>query len=187
MAIRKFSDYEKTQAYTESVRLPRGGYVCRILGAKVLDGQYGQSIKIAFDVEEGEYKGYFQQKYDKGTGEDRKWPGVFLLNVPEDDGSERDGWTKRKFKTFVEALEDSNEGYRFDWDESRFKGKLIGFVMNWRQYEVNGRVGFAPNAAKSADVKAIREGRFKVPPDKLLERPQAGGAFAEAAAEEIPF
>lgn len=190
MAIKKFSDYDRTRGYAEGEQLPRGGYVCRIIGAKPIENGYGQSIKIAYDIEEGEYKGYFQRKYDASDREDKKWPGVYLLNVPADDGSERDGWTKRKFKTFVEALEDSNDGYHFDWDETKFKGLLIGFVMNYRQYETGDRVGFAPNAAKSAGVAAIREGRYKIPEDRPLRRRDGGGSdqgFTAVETEEIPF
>lgn len=192
MAIKQFKDYSTTRAYSDSEQLPRGGYVCRIIGAKVIENSYGQSIKVAYDIEEGEHKNYFQRKYDANTNEDRKWPGVYLLNVPADDGSERDGWTKRRFKTFVEALEASNDGYHFDWDETKFKGKLIGFVMNFRQYEIEGRVGFAPNPAMSTSIDAIREGRFKIPKDKLLkghENDQEGAepASSGSVTEDIPF
>lgn len=192
MAIKQFKDYGTTRAYTDFEQLPRGGYVCKIIGAKVIENQYGQSIKVAFDIEEGEHKGYFQQKYDGNTNEDRKWPGVYLLNVPADDGSERDGWTKRRFKTFIEALEASNNGYHFDWDETKFKGKLIGLVFNYRQYEIEGRVGFAPNPAMSTSIDAIREGRFKIPKDKLLkghENDQEGAepASSGSVTEDIPF
>jgi len=191
MAIKQFKDYSTTRAYTDSEQLPRGGYVCKIIGAKVIENQYGQSIKVAFDIEEGEHKGYFQHKYDGNTNEDRKWPGVYLLNIPADDGSERDGWTKRRFKTFIEALEASNNNYHFDWDETKFKGKLIGLVFNYRQYEYEGRVGFAPNPAKSAPVSAIRDGKFKVPDDRLLKghESEAAGGFTNVteATDDIPF
>lgn len=190
MAIKKFSDYDRTRGYAEGEQLPRGGYVCRVMGAKIIENQYGQSIKIAYDVAEGEYKDYFQRRYDANTSEDRKWPGIFLLNVPTDDGTEQDGWTKRRFKTFVEALEESNEGYHFDWDETKFKGKLVGLIMNYRQYETGDRVGFAPNPAKSCGVTAIREGKYKIPPDKPLKRGQASGqsgTYTAVETEEIPF
>ena len=190
MAIKQFKDYNATRAYTDSEQLPRGGYVCRIIGAKVIENQYGQSIKVAFDIEEGEHKNYFQHKYDGNTNEDRKWPGVYLLNVPADDGSERDGWTKRRFKTFIEALEASNENYHFDWDETKFKGKLVGLVFNYRQYEYEGRVGFASNPAKSAPVSAIRDGKFKIPNDRLLKGHESEGegfTSVTEATDDIPF
>ena len=109
--IKKFNDFNETKGYSDSQQLPRGGYVCKIIGAKPIETKFGQSIKVAFDIAEGEFAGYYQQKYDANKNEDKKWPGTFLLNVPSDDGSTQDGWTKRKFRTFTDALEDSNTGY----------------------------------------------------------------------------
>ena len=120
-------------------------------------------------IVEGEYSGYYQKKFDANTNEDRKWPGTFLLNVPRDDGSERDGWTKRSFRTFTDALEDSNPGYHFDWDEAKFKGKMIGFVFNYREWTApDGREVMSPNAARATTIDKIRKGDFKIPKDKLL-------------------
>lgn len=196
--IKQFNDYDSTKAYTGAEQLPRGGYICKIIGAKVEDGDYGQYVKVAFDIAEGEHSGYFQNKYDRNTNEDKKWPGVFMLNVPKDDGTEQDGWTKRRFKTFTNALEDSNAGYHFDWDELKFKGKLIGFVFNYREYDLNGQTGMAPNAAQSASVADIKANKFKIPEDKLLKnKPAQQGTNKDAiegfmkvpvgAEEEIPF
>lgn len=197
MAIKKFGDYAQTKAYTDSEQLPRGGYVCKIINAKVIENQYGQSIKVAFDIEEGEHKGYFKNKFDSNTNEDKKWPGIYLLNVPNDDGSEKDGWTKRKFRTFTDALEESNSGYHFDWDEQKFKGKLIGLVFNYREYEFNGRTGMTPNPARATSAKKIRDGKFKVPADKILSgssRSASGSSSSgdfmnipNTTEDEIPF
>ena len=196
--IKKFNDFDKTRGYESSEQLPRGGYVCKIIGAKPQDNQYGQSIKIAFDIAEGDYAGFYQKKYDANPNEDKKWPGTFLLNVPTDDGSQQDGWTKRKFRTFTDALEDSNSGYHFDWDETKFKNKMIGFVFNYREWEApDGKVVLSPNAANSTSVENIRKGKFKIPADKLLrgrsaQAPAQSGSddfmnIPAGTEEEIPF
>lgn len=196
--IKKFNDYDQTRGYADEEQLPRGGYVCEIVGAKPQDGKYGQSIKLAFDIAEGEYAGYYKRKFDANTNEDKKWPGVFMLNVPLDDGSERDGWTKRKFRTFTDALEASNEGYHFDWDETKFKGKKVGFVFNYREWVgADGKIHMSPNAATTTSIDKIRKGSYKLPDDKLLKvRPQpsapAGDPDAfinvpEGKDEEVPF
>lgn len=196
--IKKFGDYEQTKGYSDGgEQLPRGGYVCKIIGAKVQENEYGQSIKIAYDIAEGEYKDFFQKKYDANTNEDKKWPGTFLLNVPSDDGSQQDGWTKRRFRTFTDALEDSNTGYHFDWDETKFKGKQVGFVFNYREWKApDGRYVMSPNVAKSTSTDKIRKGSFKVPEDKLQKKStdnteQIGSGdltiIPEGVNEEIPF
>ena len=197
--INKFNGFDETKAYTDAEQLPRGGYICKITGAKIEDTDYGQRVKIAFDIAEGDHAGYFQAKFDRNTNEDKKWPGVYSLNVPSDDGSERDSWTKRRFKTFTNALEDSNPGYHFDWDESKFKSKLIGLVFNYREYEFNGQTGMTPNVAKVASIGDIKENRFKIPEDKFLKNSPTTSTSANQSAidgfinvpagneEEIPF
>lgn len=196
--INRFQNYETTQAYTDSEQLPRGGYICRITGARIEETQYGQRVKIAFDIDDGPYKGYYQNKYDANQNEDKKWPGVYSLGVPKDDGTEQDNWTKRRFKTFTNALEDSNAGYHFDWDETKFKGKRIGIVFNYREYEFNGRNGMTPNPAKVVAVEAIANNHYKVPEDRLLNGSKAAPAQSsgidgfvnipnKSVEEEIPF
>lgn len=197
--IGQFKDFATTQAYTDSEQLPRGGYVCKITGAKVEDTQWGQRVKVAFDIAEGDYAGYFQNKYNSNQNEDKKWPGVLSLSVPKDDGTPQDGWTKRRFKTFTNALEDSNPGYRFDWDETKFKGKLIGIIFNYREWEFNGRTGMTPNAAKTTSVEAIKTEKYKIPEDRYLNGNGPKAAPADNSGldgfvnvpggveEEIPF
>lgn len=187
MAIKRFGDYEKTQAYTDFQTLPKGGYIGRILNAEVKENSNGQYIQLAVDIAEGEYKDFFMNEWKNQQGEDKKWHCNFLLNVPKDDGSERDGWTKRRFKTVIVALEDSNSGYHFDWDEQKFKGKLIGCLFNEREYEGNdGTVKKATNLAQITSVEKVRSGDFKIPADKLLNKqstpfPQQSSAPAQSS------
>ncbi|MBQ6240903.1 MAG: hypothetical protein IJK56_11185 [Firmicutes bacterium] len=172
MAINQFKDFDKTRGYSEGQQLPRGGYVCQIIGAKVENNDYGQTVKIAYDIAEGEFKDYFKRQFDSNPNEDKHWPGIYLLNVPTDDGSQQDGWTKRRFRTFTDALEDSNSGYHFDWDEAKFAGKLVGFVFNYREWtDRDGNSHMSPNPARATTVQAIREGKYKVPDDKVKASP----------------
>ena len=191
--IKKF-DIEKTKEYGDFQMLPRGGYVCVIKGAKVEERSDGsQVIVLAMDIAEGEYKGYYQQDLDRQTGE-KIWHCRYWLNVPRDDGSEHDEWDKRKFKTFTTSLEKSNDGYKFDWDEQKFIGKLIGGLFNYREFETSsGTVGESPNLAQVRSVDAIRSGDYKLPKDKKLagiSLPPASNDIPDsfAAAEvDIPF
>ena len=115
--------------------------------------------------------------------------------MPNDDGTEQDGWTKRKFKTFTDALEDSNPGYHFDWDESKFKGLIVGALFNEREYEKNdGSIGRALNFAQVISVDRVRSGNYKLPDDKLLKRSSGGGTgddgfmnIPDGVDDELPF
>lgn len=169
--IKRFGDYDQTKSYGSFEQLPKGGYVLQIKGVELLTNRIGEYLKISADIFEGEYKDFFAKEYKAQQSEDKKWHCNFLLNIPKDDGSERDGWTKRNFKTFTETLEESNEGYHFDWDELKFKGKLIGGLFNEREYETQqGQIRRATNWARVISVAKIREGSFKIPDDKLLQQ-----------------
>ena len=184
--IKKFKDYEQTKSYGDYEKLPKGGYVLVIKGAEVLQNRIGDYIKISADMYEGEYIQFFTREYKNQQSEDKKWHCNYLLNIPKDDGSEQDGWTKRKFKTFTEALEESNEGYHFDWDEQKFKGKLIGGLFNEREYEGrDGAVRRSTNWANVCTLDKIRDGNFTIPDDKLLKG-SANQAPASVAFMDIP-
>lgn len=193
MAIKRFGDYETTQAYGDYEQLPKGGYVIKILGAEICESDWGQYIKLGCDIAEGDYAGFYANEYKNQQSEDKKWHCNYLLNIPTDDGSEKDGWAKRKFKTVVEAIEDSNDNYHFDWDEQKFKGKIVGGLFNEREFEnSNGDIRRTTNLAQICTVEKIRSGKFKLPDDKLLQGstkkdPDGFMQIPEGSDEELPF
>jgi len=174
--IQRFKDYEDTKAYGEIPQLPKGGYELTVMAVKVESNSKGKYMKIACDISYGEYLGFFRTDYDAQQTEDKKWHCNYLLSIPNDDGTEQDGWTKRRFKTVMEAFEDSNSGYHWNWDEESLKGKKIGGLFNIREYEKDGKVRSATNLAQLVSVKSIREKTYKLPEDKLLnKKPSADG------------
>lgn len=189
--INRFKDYDSVKGYTESTQLPKGGYVLKIMNAEVCENSNGQYIKISVDIAEGEYKDFYMKDWKAQESEDKKWRCNYLLNVPKDDGTEKDGWTKRRFKTFTNALEDSNSGYHFDWDSDKFKGKLIGGLFNIREYEYNGKKGKATNLAQVTTVEKIRSNDYSLPDDKLLPQNTKTATgdepFMQVSEEATPF
>lgn len=187
--INKFGDYDSTQAYTEGEILPKDGYVCKILNARIDDD--GQSVVVAYDIAEGKYTDYFKKRFNAKKNEDKKWSANYKLYIPKDDGSEKDGWTKRTFKTFTNALEDSNEGYHFDWDEQKFKGKLIGGLFRYEEFMgQDNKPHKVAKMNKACTVDKIHSGNFKLPDDKLLPTNTNKSDFMnipDEIDEEIPF
>lgn len=200
--MKKLNGYESAQAYSDTERLPVGGYVLKILDAVEQDNSdkgWNNQLIISFDIAEGEHKDFFAANYKAQTGEDKKWKGTYRLRVPKDDGSEQDNWTMRRFKTVMNAFEDSNKGYHFDWDEKKLKGLLIGALFNNKEYEFNGRHGFFTNCHSLVTVEKIRSGKFEIPADTLLKnngqhnggygKPDADGFMniPDGIDEELPF
>ena len=175
--IQRFKDYDDTKAYGEIQQLPKGGYELTVMAVKVESNSKGSYMKIACDISYGEYLGFFRTDYDAQQTEDKKWHCNYLLSIPNDDGTEQDGWTKRRFKTVMEAFEESNSGYHWNWDEESLKGKKIGGLFNIREYQNNkGEVRQATNLAQLVSVKSIKEKTYKLPEDKLLnKKPSADG------------
>ena len=172
--MRPFKDYETTQTITGSRQLPVGAYICTILKAeeKVYNTSKGgewHKLEISFDIAEGENKGFYAADYRAQTGEDKKWKGVIRLNVPNDDGSEMDAWNKRSFKTNMQAIEESNSGYHWDWNEAQLKNKTVGIVFRSEEWEYNGKSGWRTAAFKFIPAADVKSGNFKIPDPKPLK------------------
>lgn len=198
--MRPFNNYETTQTISARAQLPVGAYICRILKAeeKVYNSSKGEwhKLEISFDISEGEHKDFYANDYKAQTGEDKKWKGVMRMNIPTDDGSEADGWAKRSFKTNILAIEDSNSGYHWDWNEAQLKGKTVGIVFRSEEWEYNGRSGWRTAPFKFVPIADVKSGNIKLPDPKPLNnkasQTSAASAadlsdFVEVASSELPF
>lgn len=161
--MKQFDGFEAAKEaakYTGGERLPIGAYVCQIKNVQYVTGEGDNSdrIDILFDIIEGDYKDFFKKQYDNNTAEDKKWKGRKSIYVPKDDGSERDEWTKNSFAKWVNGFEDSNEGYKWDWKESKWKGLKVGIVFGETGTVIDGRdiVYTEPRFATSID--KVRKG-----------------------------
>lgn len=111
--------------------LPIGAYECVIVGAGVHKSEQSgkESFKVAVDIASGEYKDYFKKRYDSNTNSDKKWDNnsVRYLAFEGDNAS--------FFKGFITSVENSNPGYKWNWEESTLKGKKICGVYQYEEYE----------------------------------------------------
>lgn len=191
--IKKYEGFKAERTGGPREILPAGGYVAKILAAKQETYSNGNTVLvISFDISEGEYAGFFKRDWENNPNEDKRWRGNVRINIPKDDGTDSDAWTKRTFNNFAASLEESNLGYSWDWDETKLKGKAIGVLFRNREWEYNGSTGWTTEASNVTSVDAIHEGKFRVPKDRPLKnKPEQGfGApvFTEAEdAGELPF
>lgn len=196
--MKSFADYKEIVVPKGSAeKLPVGGYALKVLNVRYENGQDGNSdcIIFMFDITEGEYKDFFKKQYESNTSEDRKWKGTVVLYVPKDDGSEADGWAKQKFKRYMEAFEDSNPGYTWNWDENTLKGKAIGGVFGEVLTTIEGKDVSYVKMKYATSVDAIRKGSFKIP--EVQDKRSSGSVNSSSSAQpdflvvpedaEIPF
>lgn len=86
MVFTKPSNYDNQQVLPEQsfMRLPKGGYVCKILTVEEQTSKAGNPyLLINMDIAEGEYIGFFADDYNKQSGE-KRWHFT-----PSSDGSHR--------------------------------------------------------------------------------------------------
>ena len=189
--MRPFAGFETTRPYSNIERLPAGGYVVKILDAEEVEYSWGRVLVISFDVSEGEHKGFFRQNYEDQQVEDRKWKGTYRMNLPKEDGSEKDEWTARRFRTDMDAIRDSNPGFHWDWNEKGLKGKIVGALFRNKEYEFNGIRGFFTECCAFTDTGIIRSNKFKMPKDKLLKQHSGQSIpdddFAPVVDDSLPF
>ena len=171
--MKAIGNWENVQAQKDFVELPVGAYVCKIMGAEVKtytaqSGESFEKLEVSIDISEGDFENYYADKYCNQT-EPKKWKGVLRYYVPTEDGSEKDEWAKRTLKGFTEAVESSNQAYRWEWDERTLKGKKIGVIFRNEQWEYNGKTGWKAMPFKAIDVTDAATGNFRVPADKPLK------------------
>lgn len=191
--INKPKAYDETQVYEAQERLPIGGYVLKILKTKIESYSWGQVLVLMIDVAEGEHAGFYKKNYD-AQQQDKKWKGTYRINLPKDDGTEKDGWNVKKLKSAMTAVEKSNEGYTWNWDETSLAGKIVGGLFGNKEYEFDGKRGFYTDCRALCSVESIRSGNFTIPSDKLLNGGNASNngleppsGFSAVADDDIPF
>ena len=188
--MKKYSDFKSERSSSGRETLPAGGYVCQILSAKVESNDWGETLVIAHDVCEGEFEGIFKRDFENNTFENKKWRGTFRLRLPKDDGTEQDAWKKRSFNNFIWAIEQSNPGFAWAWDEKSLKGKKVGLLYRNKEWEFGDKHGWTTEAAYAESAQNVRDGKFRIPKDKPLpERHVSAPAFTEEDDDggELPF
>lgn len=185
--MKKPNGWENVKESVEFEKLPLGAYVCKILQASVVDLRNGgQQLAVLFDISEGEWAKFFTEDFNaqkKNSKYDPKWKGVLKLFLPKDDGSEADEWTKSTLKGFFNAVEASNQGYTFNWDETTLKGKYVGIIFRNEEWQNDsGDTGWSVRPFKGTSVYKVRSGDYKLPKDKPIKIKQisAESTFAEA-------
>jgi hypothetical protein len=185
--MRQYDDFDKVQAATgERETLEPGGYICKIIDASVKDAEpgknYDQLMKIAFDIAEGEHAGYYKRQFERKKQFDAnaKWPGVYNQTIRKDK--------LQYFKGMTTAIEESNPGYKWNWDEKSLKGKLFGGLFGEEEYRGNdGTLRVNTKLAWIRSVASINDGNYKIPPIKRLQQSPLQSAYGSAIPGFLPI
>ena len=158
-AINNFDEIQESGSFE---KLPVGGYIIKILA--VDDVPEKEYLKIFFDINDGEKKGFFQKAFKEDTRAEKKWPnaGSFIRSYKEK--------ALPMFKGFTNAIENSNKGYKWNFDEKSLVNKVVGVVIGEEQYlNQNGQVRTRTYVSAVRSVDTIKKGEFTVPELKKLD------------------
>ena len=124
-------DEIETKGMEDFRTLPIGAYECVIKEANIHKSEQSgkESFRVAVDIASGEYKEYYQNRYDNNTNSDKKWDNNATRYLAYQ------GDNVAYFKGFITCVENSNPGYKWDWDETKLVGKKICGVFQYEEYE----------------------------------------------------
>lgn len=174
----------------ESVQLPAGGYVCKIVGAKTVENsKHRDMLEIAVDITAGDFANFFREKYNQQTDKS-KWPNaaIFRINLPDKDKDTKEDYNRKagRFKKFIQDVEESNMPYIFHWDESTLKNKFVGCLFGREEFETqDGKRAWSTKLFYTASLPIIQTGNFKVPADRPIKE-DAYSAPAQTDFAPIP-
>lgn len=163
--------YDNVQAFGGFTPLEVGGHICIVKKVEEVKSKQGKDmIKIYLDTHVSDKQpGYYADQYKNDNRENKKWPIGATVNQLVLD---KDGNAARGFKTFIEAVENSNNGFKIQWGDNFctcLKDKLVGGVFGREEYLNNvGESKFSTKCTGFRTVKDVKEGNVEPPKDKLL-------------------
>lgn len=192
--IRKPQNWENVQVMTDRAKLPVGAYVCKVKQVAQQQNAYGDQLAILFDIVEGEHTGFYAREFQQNSNPDKTWKGVIRIWLPKDDGSDKDETTKRIFKGMVTSFEESNLGYKWNWDESSLVNKTVGILYRNEEWAYNGKRGWGARPLRCMSAGKVRSGDYTIPEDKSLRGDAydtgsnaAAGGFTVVETSDLPF
>lgn len=148
-------------------------YKIKIVG--VIPKPEYEAFIICFDIiEQGSLQGVFTRDYKAKNGQsliDWNSKGRYFVSYKEN--------AQEMFQGFITSVQNSNQGYQWNWDETSLKGKDLVMVYGEEEFldrEGNVRVTISPRQPRS--IRALNNGEIKypLPLKKLKANKQTGYA-----------
>ena len=93
------------------------------------------------------------------------------------------------FKAFITAVEKSNPGYKWNWDEKTLNGKFCAVAFRDEEYLSDGQIKVRAKPDEIRSLQALRAGEIKIKPLKKYEgeMPSEQPKVVEIPDDELPF
>ena len=168
----------------EFKRVKPGAYICKITAVEDVTAK--EYLKISYDIDDGEFKGYYSEMRENHP--DWLWAGAYVRSYKET--------ALGLFKRFCSAVSKSNGSYVFDAgdvnsEERTLVGKRIGLILQEEEYNSNtGDIRTRLKVAREFPIDKLAE---QTVPD-IIRLPHTGSCdssnsvFVEPGIdEEVPF
>lgn len=141
---------------------PVGAYIGEIQAVREIEIYDRPAIELFIEITEGEYANRFHEVHEdqkERFGDTAKYKGIFRLfpYLGEND----EDWRKKVFEENLWAVEQSNPGYTWDWDEKKLKGKKVGISIRKRLYTYNGKDRETTEIGRLESIEEIKAGKVK--------------------------
>jgi len=177
MIIQKPHNWDSVEGreFGEFKELPPGGHPCIIKDAtvKFSKGTNKEMLVLQIDVASGEYANFFSALPENMQHQARI--NQLTENV-------------ELFKGLIEAVEASNDGFRWDFDTRSLMGKRCCGVFGREQYlDKNGKPRFSTRVLRITSLAKLQAGEVAIPKDKLLEGFSGNHGQSHTSNRDNPF
>ena len=148
--MKPIENWDKINENGEFKRLPAGIYGVKL--TSVVNNPEKEYLEVTCDIVKGEYANYFKTLVENGLKDSSKSFRSYKQNAL--------GF----FKGFITAVEKSNPGFEWDWDESKLVGKNVIAVFYDEEYiDKDGNIKVGTKLYEFRSLEAFKEGKIKVP------------------------
>ena len=172
--IAKPKMYDEIEVNLDFTPITVGGHKGIIMGVEEYTSELSgnTSLKVSVDTAKDDTQPqYFTEQYKNDTRTNKKWSNSAIKYV----SLKQEENCVRMLKAFITSVENSNNGFTYNWDKDvdQLKGKKVGLVFGLEEYVNND--GETKTIAKLNQFRSIDKiDNIKIPKVKLID-----GSFVE--------
>lgn len=169
MILKKADNYDEIVVNEDFTPIEVGGHkgIIKKVEEYTSEVSGNTSLKVEVDTDTTDKQpSYFQDQYDNNTSMNKKWSSgaTKYVSLKEDENC------IKMLKGFITAVENSNNGFTYDWnkDIDQLNGKKVGLMFGLEEYEDSE--GKLKTARKVTQFRSIdKVDNAKIPRVKLLD------------------
>lgn len=155
--MKPIANFDKINEAGEYINIEPGIYPLVI--TDIIDVPSREYLEVYFDIAQGEFKDYYNTlEAITGRNHSKEIRSYKTNALPF-------------FKAFITAIEKSNVGYAWNWDEKSLIGKYIIGVFGEEEYVKDGELRVSCCIQEFRSIPAYKEGKLRVPAIKKLPKP----------------